>query len=361
MGRNSPHFLWTVYYIYLMTKSVLQSLAFMLLIGCSNPENKQVIIPGETWPDTDGVPINAHSAGILFDQGVYYWYGEYKEGPTWRVESIDSWECYRVDAGGVACYSSKDLLNWKNEGLVLPSVKDDSAHDLHYSRVIERPKVIYNRTTKKYVMWMHVDSEDYLYARAGVAVSDNPTGPFTYLKSVRPYGQMSRDMTLFADDDGRAYHVFSSENNATLYVSLLSEDYLSHSDTYKRIFVGKSREAPAVMKRKGSYYIVSSGCTGWDPNEALYAVSDSMLGDWKEMGNPCVGEGSETTFMAQSTYILPLGEDGDRFVFMADRWNKANIEDSRYVWLPGTFQGDQMEISWREEWTPDLPKGRKAN
>jgi len=343
-----------------MQKSTIYTLLVILLTGCSTAKDKLVISPGEIWRDTDGVPVNAHGGGILFDRGVYYWYGEYKKGPTWRVEYLDSWECYRVDAGGVACYSSKDLLNWKNEGLVLPAVRDDSTHDLHYSKVIERPKVIYNETTKKYVMWMHVDSEDYLYARAGVAVSDSPTGPFTYLRSVRPYGQMSRDMTLFADDDGRAWHVFSSEENATMYVSLLSDDYLSHSGTYKRIFIGESREAPAVLKRKGHYYLVTSGCTGWDPNEALYAVSDSMLGDWKEMGNPCIGEGSETTFEAQSTFLLPLGGDGDRFVFMADRWNKTNIEDSRYVWLPGEFQGDQMEISWRDQWTPVLPGVRKG-
>lgn len=202
---------------------------------------------------------------------------------------------------------------------------------------------------------MHIDSEDYSYARAGVAVSDSPKGPFNYLGSVRPYGQMSRDMTLFVDDDGSAYHIFSSEENATLYVSLLNEDYLSHSDTYKRIFIGESREAPAVMKRKDNYYMLTSGCTGWDPNEAHYAVSKSMLGEWKEMGNPCIGEDSELTFIAQACYILPLGGDGEQFVFMADRWNKTNIEDSRYVWLPGKFREDQMEISWQDEWTPVLP------
>lgn len=343
-----------------MHNSISYALIFILMIGCSTAKNREAIIPGEIWEDTDGVPINAHSAGILFDQGVYYWYGEYKKGPTRRVEYLDTWECYRVDAGGVACYSSTDLLNWKNEGLVLPAVREESTHDLHFSKVIERPKVIYNEATKKYVMWMHVDSEDYLYARAGVAISDSPTGPFTYLKSVRPYGQMSRDMTLFVDDDGRGYHVFSSEQNTTMYVSLLSDDYLSHSETYKRIFIGESREAPAVMKRKGSYYMVTSGCTGWDANEALYAVSDSMLGQWKEMGNPCVGEQSEITYKSQSTFLLSLGGEADQFVFMADRWNKTNIEDSRYVWLPGEFRGDQMEISWRDQWTPELPKDRKA-
>ena len=32
-------------------------------------------------------------------------------------------------------------------------------------------------------------------------------------------GQMSRDMTIFVDDDGKAYHIYSSEENSTTPVS----------------------------------------------------------------------------------------------------------------------------------------------
>ena len=106
---------------------------------------------------------------------------------------MGTWECYRTDVTGVSCYSSKDLLNWKFEGIVLPAVKDDEKHDLHPSKVLERPKVIYNEKTKKFVMWAHVESADYSKACAGVAVSDSPTGTFTYVGSFRPNGAMSRD------------------------------------------------------------------------------------------------------------------------------------------------------------------------
>ena len=81
-------------------------------------------------------------------------------------------------------------------------------------------------------MWLHVDSDDYNKAAAGVAVSDSPTGVFTYLGSMHPNGQISRDMTLFKDDDGKAYHIYSSEQNSTLYISLLSDDYLKPSGTH---------------------------------------------------------------------------------------------------------------------------------
>lgn len=168
------------------------------------------IIPGEVWKDTDGNPINAHGGGLLYHEGTYYWYGEYKKGGTILPEWA-TWECYRTDVTGVSCYSSKDLLNWKFEGIVLPAVKDDEKHDLHPSKVLERPKVIYNEKTKKFVMWAHVESADYSKACAGVAVSDSPTGTFTYVGSFRPNGAMSRDQTVFVDDNGKAYQFYSSE------------------------------------------------------------------------------------------------------------------------------------------------------
>ena len=81
-------------------------------------------------------------------------------------------------------------------------------------------------------MWAHVESADYSKAAAGVAVSDSPTGPFKYLGSFRPNNAMSRDQTLFVDDDGRAYQLYSSENNATLYISELTDDYLRPSGRF---------------------------------------------------------------------------------------------------------------------------------
>jgi hypothetical protein len=222
-----------------------------------------------------------------------------------------------------------------------PTVEEaGSDHDT--GRVIERPKVIYNARTKKFVLWMHIDRNDYSYARLGVAVSDRPQGPYTYLGSMRPNGQESRDMTVFQDDDGRAYLVYASENNNTMQVCLLSADYLRPTHVYKRILVGQRREAPAVFKAQGRYYLITSLCSGWDPNAAKYAVADSMLGDWQQQGNPCVGTGADQTFGAQSTFVLPL--PGGRFLFMADRWNKTDLERSGYLWLPLTIDRGRVEI-----------------
>lgn len=185
------------------------AVSLLLMVGCQTSQKKNMtsseIVSGEVWNDADGHPINAHGGGILYHEGTYYWYGEYKLGKTVLPEWA-TWECFRTDVSGVSCYSSKDLSTWKFEGLVLPAVKNDTLHDLHPSQVLERPKVVYNKATKKFVMWMHIDSPDYLKAAAGVAVSDSPVGPFTYLGSFRPNNAMSRDQTVFVDDDGKAYH-----------------------------------------------------------------------------------------------------------------------------------------------------------
>lgn len=305
------------------------------------------------WKDTDGNPINAHGAGVLYHDGVYYLFGEIKKGRTWLVPG-QSWEAYRVPAGGVSCYASKDLVHWQYKGVALSAVTD-STHDLDTSRVIERPKVVYNKRTGQFVMWMHLDKNDYSYAHAGVAVSDRPEGPYRFIESMRPNGNHSRDMTLYKDDDEKAYLVFSSESNQTMHVSRLSDDYLKPTPAVKRILIGQKREAPALFKHQNKYYLITSGTTGWSPNPATYAVADSMMGDWKELGNPCTGPDADSTFHAQGTFVLPVAGKPNTYIFMADRWNKTNLPDSRYVWLPLYVRSGKVEIPWVPQFASPLP------
>jgi len=299
---------------------------------------------GRLWHDSQDEFINAHGAGILKHQGVYYLFGEVKKGRTWLVPD-QGWEDYRVPAGGISCYSSKDLRLWRNEGIVLKPTTGIKGSDLDTGMVIERPKVIYNEKIKKFVMWMHIDRNDYSFSQLGIAVSSRPAGPYRYLKSVKPNGFTGRDMTLFKDDDGKAYVVFASELNATMHVCLLNDDYLSPSSSYSRILVNKTREAPAMLKHQGNYYLLTSACTGWSPNALMYATASDPLGPWQEQGNPCIGEDSATTFDSQGTFVLPVEGKNDEFIFMADRWNKTDLEKSNYLWLPLRVSGGKLIIA----------------
>ena len=364
-------------------KHVLLSFAvivmpYLLCTGCSSKNMNRAFRPGEIWTDTDGVPINAHGGGILKVGDTYYWYGEHKTEETQgNVANV-----------GVRCYSSVDLYNWKNEGVAL-SVSDNPDSPIVRGCILERPKVIYNKKNDNYVMWFHLEPKGggYSGAMSGVAVSDSPTGPFTFLKALRPNagewplnmpenlrrrevrlgdgrftgaslpmhpdsmnlvrrdladGQMAR-----VDEDGKAYHIYSSEENSTLHISLLDEDYTSHAKEYTRNFPGRFMEAPAIFKKDGRYYLIMSGCTGWAPNQARSAVADNILCEWTELGDPCAGDETHTTFRSQSTCVLQVG---NRFIFMADRWNPDNAIDGRYVWLPLTFEDGRPVIRWVDEW-----------
>lgn len=339
--------------------------------------------------DNNGVHINAHGGGFLFFNDTYYWFGEHKtESEAGNKANV-----------GVHCYSSKDLYNWKDEGIAL-SVSNDSASLIEEGCIIERPKVIYNTKNKQFVMWFHheLNGKGYDAAMTGLAVSDKVTGPYKYLKSVNPNsgelplnyvdslkskqykldsiklwskewveasrngvflmrdferGQMARDMTLFVDDDGTAYHIHSSEENQTLHIAELTDDYLDFSGKYSRALVGKSNEAPTIFKKESKYYLISSGCTGWKPNAARSAVADHPLGPWNELGNPCRGTKEEVskTFHSQSTYILPIQGKKDSYIFMGDRWTPENAIDGSYIWLPIEFEDNKPIIKWYDEWS----------
>lgn len=349
--------------------------------------------PGKIWYDTTGVPINAHGGGLLFHEGTYWWYGEHKvEGVLGNQAMV-----------GVHAYSSTDLLNWDDRGIVLP-VSSEPGHDIEVGCILERPKVVFNAATGNFVMWFHLEKKGCGYdtASSGVAIAKSPSGPFTYLRALRPNagvlplncsswvqiesvlpgpltgdhplprlnvvssnifardlprGQMARDMNLFVDEDGKAYHIYSSEENSTLHLSELSEDYQSHSGRFVRLFEGRYMEAAAVFKRDGFYYLIASGCTGWEPNAARCAIARNLFGPWYEMDNPCRGVnpanglGPEKTFGAQSTFVQKVHCRKDAYIALFDIWNPNNAIDGRYAWLPIFFLEDRgFEIHWREAW-----------
>ncbi|GAB2768021.1 glycoside hydrolase family 43 protein [Rhabdobacter roseus] len=292
--------------------------------------------PGAVWYDDQGQVINAHGGGLLFDQGTYYWFGE-KRGKS--------------ASEGVNVYSSKDLHSWKYEGVALAK-STDPASEIATNGLMERPKVIYNPKTRKYVMWFHLElpGQGYKAARAGVAVSDKATGPYQYVKSFRPNGHMSRDMTLYVDEDGSAYQIYSARENYDLRIVKLTDDFLS-ATTQDTLLFSNHREAPAIFKKEGKYYLITSGCTGWAPNAAALHTATSLFGPWELLGDPMKGPQANITFDGQSTYILPVQGKKDAYIFMADRWNPKDLKDSRYLWLPIQFKDNQPVVEWKDRWS----------
>ena len=303
---------------------------------------------GQIWYDTDGNEIQAHGGCIIKHNDTYYWYGEHKGGETKIYKRPSGDEVARIDVIGISCYSSKNLKDWKYEGLALAADKDNPNSPIHTSMVVERPKVIYNEKTKKFVMWFHADKADYSFAGVGIAISDTPEGPYAFQNAKVPNRQDSRDMTIYKDDNGTAYLFHSSNRNKTMNVARLTDDYTDVDGFYVSVLVDQEREAPALFHHKGMYYMVSSGCTGWAPNAALFAICPNLMGQWKLIDNPCEGKFAKQTFFGQSSYIF---EADGRFYLMLDHWKAENLRISGYSILPIEITDDNcLIIPWQDEW-----------
>ncbi|MBV4359235.1 family 43 glycosylhydrolase [Parasegetibacter sp. MAH-26] len=312
--------------------------AIIVLLTSATAQKK--INPGEVWPDDKGNHIQAHGGGIVKIDKYYYWYGEQ------RRQGLDTGLRY------VSCYRSKDLASWQFMGDALQL--SDPEH-LGSNWVLERPKVYFNRKTKTYVMYFHLDDARYKLARVGVATSNKPEGPFTYRESFRPLEKESRDIGQFIDDDGTAYLVFESWPTKGFFIARLSDDYLK---VEKEVcLINAPLEGGAIVHYKGLYYAIGSALTGWNPNPNKYATAKSLEGPWSEFKD--IAPPETNTYSSQSTMMLKVeGTKDTTVIFMADQWKPKTQWDSRYLWMPLQTGDGKLWLPEPKPWSIDIKTGK---
>ncbi len=299
------------------------------------------IRPGPVWRDTAGAVIQAHGAGMIQVGSTYYWFGEDKTN-SYAFQNIN-------------CYASTDLVQWTFKGHVLSR---QPSGDLGPGSVVERPKVLYNRRTKMYVMYMHLDSSNYGKAQVGVAVSPRVDGPYTYKGGYSPSGHQSRDMTLFQDTDGAGYLVYEDRESG-VRIARLSDDYLTLAQEVA--LIRESYEAPALVKISGVYYLLGSRLSGWDANPNKYTTATALAGPWSAFQD--VAPPATRTYTSQTASILPiLGTKQTTYLYLGDRWKPDNLTDSRYVWLPLTVDPAKrtLFLPFNGPWTLNAKTGVTA-
>lgn len=337
----------------------------LICAGCAE-QSQQIEVtntsfnPGQPWLDSEGKHMNAHGYNIVEHSNEYYWFGSHKiEGLT---------ESQKNEAG-VRCYASNDLYNWENQGLILDVNAPGQHTEVADAGILDRPKVVYNEVTSKFVMYFKLyppgAKGGMLGTRVGyvgVAQSDTICGQYKYkgrfLAANSDEG--SGDFAIFKDKDGSIYHITVHKPTKWLYIGKLRQDGLRPDGPYLQLGgIERATEAPTVMYRDGKYYIFGSGSTGWKPNPARLYVSESLFGPYHNLGNPLKGEnphnglGVDKSFGGQSTYILQLGNSDD-WIAMFDIWAPSAPITAGYIWLPIKFQGGQPVIEWIDEW--DLSK-----
>lgn len=355
--------------------------------------------PGKVWLDTQGKRIHAHGGSVLQVGDVFYWYGENKER-TDGQNGIWHW--------GVRCYSSVDLYNWKDEGIIIPPNLADETSTLHPSSQMDRPHIIYNKQTKKYVCWLKIMGEVQTEI---VLTSDDILGPYTIVRErLKPLGMGAGDFDLAVAPDGKAYYFFERVHSETICADL-TPDYTNvtgyYSTHFPRPYPLFVREATAHFVRNGKHYLLTSGTTGYLPNPSEFAVADSWHGPYQTLGNPHPADESDTSFHSQISSVFKVPGKQDLYIACADRWvpelmhldyhfyskayqaihsgnrqavpqiaaefgisqhepmqvfgdAKRNTSIANYVWLPLRFAAPDAQhphgmvyIDWLDEWSLD--------
>ena len=345
------------------------------------------IRPGELWLDTDGNPIQAHGGGIIYINDTFYWYGENKEKSK-PGSGIWHW--------GVNCYSSKDMYNWKYEGIIVPPTTEDDKDPLHYTQCMDRPHIIYNDRTSKFVMWIKVMNKEAINNQQMVVLTaDNILGPYTRIRAFHPLGMNSGDFDLVKNpSDGKAY-IFFDRIHSEMICADLTDDYLDVTGFYSVHMPNVPpfvREAPAFFERKNKKYLFTSAITGYFPNPTETDMFDCFHLPMKKLENPHRGAKAANSCFSQISAVFKYPKADDLYIAIADRWlidvppeldylgitaglygdgthpvimeedeyieravkfNRPDTRDTskaRYVWLPIRFEANTPIIEWYDEW-----------
>jgi beta-xylosidase len=188
-------------------------------------------------------------------------------------------------------FSSPDLVHWTKHPHVLDTASVKWAH-----RALWAPAIV-AKGGKYYLFFgandYHPEKPNEPPGGIGVAVADNPAGPFKdYLK--RPLvgtienGAQPIDQFVFKDADGKYYLIYGGWQHCN--IARLKDDFtgfvpFADGSVFKSITPQNYVEGPVMFRRQGKYYFMWSegGWTGPDYSVA-YAVGNSPFGPFQRVG-----------------------------------------------------------------------------
>ena len=335
------------------------------------------ITPGQVWLDTAGKRIHAHGGSLIHVDGTFYWYGENKEHST-PGSGIWHW--------GVSCYSSSDLYNWTDEGLIIAPEPDDPTSPLHPSQGMDRPHIIRNPATGTFICWIKVMAGNE--QRSSVFVADQILGPYRRIReNLKPLGMHAGDFDLVVDPaDGKGYYYFERVHSELICADL-NTDYTDVTGYYSTHFPRSQppfvREAPAHFRAQRDALPDHVRHLRLLPQPVRSRGRPSYHGPWTVQGDPHPDDSSRTSYQSQVSSVFRHPGKQDLYIALADRWlprytadstaalelherafrpgsgnDHTDIDDltvvdtsiADYVWLPIRFEGDRVLIDWHDEW-----------
>jgi beta-xylosidase len=261
---------------------------------------------------------------------------------------------------------SKDLINWERLEDALPVLPKWAKPN---KGLTWAPGVI--QIEDKFLMYYVARDQDTDRQCIGVAVSDDPAGPFVDPndKAFICQGDLggSIDAYPYLDDDGKLYLLWKNDGNCCgldvwLWIQELTPDGLAllgepiqlikRDQAWERPLI----ENPAMVEYNDQYYLFYSGNWWASHTYAIsYAVCETVTGPcekplnepWFDYENPVMGPGGQTFFT-----------DTEGNLWMAyHAWTGSNIGDdigerSLHIDLV-TFEGDKP-VTNGPTYTPQL-------
>lgn len=306
----------------------------------NRPSEWITIKNGNLWMTDDGkggtTSVQAHAPGFVRVGDIWYMCGEDRSG-WWNPD--------------VNLYSSVDLVHWKFEKKIIQN--GVTTPELGHGRMIERPKLMYNAKTDKYVVWCHYEAGNYGASEAACFECDKVNGDYKVVWTGRPLGVKSRDCNVFQDNDGTAYFVSTTNENRDLGLFRLSDDY-HEAVEHTVLFGGNGLEAPAIVRVGDNYFMFNSACSGWDPNRCKMSHTTNLTSGWTGLANI----GNDIAYDTQAAAILTIkGTKQTTYLYVGDRWQDPGLPETKTIIFPITFNGTNCSMNYRERFDINFVTG----
>lgn len=301
----------------------------------------QTITNDVWWTASNGSVIYAQSGFIQKVGSTYYWYGVQYGGAVTYYNTGTANSDTSFDA--INCYTSTDLVHWTFAAQVLAPNGNQLVSSSYVGRVAG---VIYNSTSKQYVLWAVYEGG----AGNGemCCTSSSPTGPFTWnnlqTSITNVYDGENGDATIFVDSahNGTPYFITSDAHGREhAYVCPFSSNYLSIGAATLITEWPQGQEADCMFysTATGQYYLCTSQTHGWGYSYAYQIYSSSIYSGYSSDAE-FTGTVANNTHYSQISFFYPVvGSADTTYLLACDRWAdfdsdyaSAGYPDGYYVW-----------------------------
>jgi hypothetical protein len=277
----------------------------------------------------DGTP---QPGGFEFG-GTWYSYQTTGSGSDVAVQE-------RTSADGLGSWTS-----WRTLDTKISDIKDKTGAKLEGAA--------FHKVGNKVVLTGHREESGSTYNLGHFFLgSITPGGDMEITFDDRPFGNESRDQSVFTDTDGRAYILGSTITDIGIY--RLNEGWTEPVEFLGLFFKDQRRETPTIIHVGNTYYFFSSRQSGWYPSQAAYATASNIGGPWsalRELGN-------SATFGSQYNFVQGQGTLRQTYALYAYRWagNWAHTESTRRLLMTLSLSGGECaaaEFFSKVEYYPD--------